>query len=142
MFVEGGEPHEFLQGRFLHARDVTEAHVIVDQREHLVCVVIGKTQTCANLLRNFTSDLHVTIETDALGSDAECGWFACVVQQGSPSQRGWARMRQVFEQEQRMHEDVAFGMKLRRLLNSLHHGNLRQDFSKQTGLIEQKESAS
>ena len=49
--------------------------------------------------------------------------------------------RQFFEQQQRVHEDVAFGMKLRRLLDSLHGGDFGQDFGQEAGRIQQLKRA-
>ena len=40
-----------------------------------------------------------------------------------------------------MHENVAFGMKLWRLVNAFHGGDLRQDLLEQSALVEQFERA-
>ena len=63
------------------------------------------------------------------------------MQQRAPGQRRRAWVRQVFQKQQRMHKHVAFGMKLRRLLHSLHRGDLRQHFPEQTTLVEHQERA-
>ena len=47
-------------------------------------------------------------------------------------------MGQIFQQQQRVHKNIAFGMKLRRLLHALHRGNLGQDFCEQARLVEQE----
>ena len=47
-------------------------------------------------------------------------------------------MRQILEQQQRVHKNVAFGMEFRRLLHALHRRNFRQDFAQQAGLVEQQ----
>jgi hypothetical protein len=50
-------------------------------------------------------------------------------------------LRQILQQQQRVREHIAFGMKLRRLLNSLHRRNLRQTSLEQSAFIQQKKSA-
>ena len=45
------------------------------------------------------------------------------------------------EQKQGVREDVAFGMELGRLLDSLHGGDFGQDFGQEAGRIEQFKSA-
>ena len=141
MFIEAGQAEEFFQSRLFHARDMTKAHVIVDQGKHLGCVVIGEPQALTDFLRNLDAHLDVPIETDAIGRHAKGRRLTHIVQQRAPRQRGRARMGQVFQQQQRMHKHIAFRMELRRLLNAFHRRNLGQDFFEQTGLIEQEKSA-
>ena len=49
-------------------------------------------------------------------------------------------MRQFLQQEQCVHEHIAFGMKLRRLFHSLHGRNLGQHLLQQSGFVEQEKS--
>ena len=45
-------------------------------------------------------------------------------------------MRQLFEQQQRVHEHIAFGMKLWRLFYPLHSFDLGQHFAEQPSFVE------
>ena len=91
MLVEAGQAQEFLQRRFLHARDMAEAHVIVDQRENLRGVVIREAQAPADFFGNLDAHIHMIIEADAVGSHAKRRRLAHIVQQRAPGQRGRAR---------------------------------------------------
>ena len=44
-------------------------------------------------------------------------------------------MREVFEQQQSVHEHVSLRMKLRRLLDALHRRDFRQHFAQQARLV-------
>ena len=116
MFIEAGHAQKFLQSRLIHARGVTEAHVIVDQSKNLRRVVVGEAQALTDFLGDLDADIDVIIETNAVGRHAERCRLAHVVQQRAPGQRRRARMRQILQQQQRVDKHVALGMKLRRLL--------------------------
>src|ERR1700674_1363688 len=83
----------------------------------------------------------MAIESDAIRSHAEFRRLADIMQQRSPGEGHRARIRQVVEKKQRVYKHVAFGMKLGRLLNSLHRRNLRQNWFQQTAFIQQEKSA-
>jgi hypothetical protein len=83
--------------------------------------------------------LHVAVEADALGH-AEGGRLAHVVQQGAQRQRKRG-MAQPFEQQQRVHPDVAFGMIFRRLLHAFHGRHFGQDLGQQAARVQQFEAA-
>ena len=53
-------------------------------------------------------------------------------QERSPCQRHRTRMWKVFEQHQRVNEDIAFRMKLRWLFNTFHGKDFGQYFDEQT----------
>src|SRR4029077_15074545 len=61
-----------------------------------------------------------------------------IVQQRSPCQGRRTGVRQLLKQQQGVHKNVALGMELRRLLDALHRGNLRQDFAEEASLVEQE----
>ncbi len=44
MLIKRRQAQKPLQRRLLHPRDMAEAHVIVDQRQNLLGVVVGETQ--------------------------------------------------------------------------------------------------
>src|ERR1035438_6224153 len=71
MFIEGGHTQKFLQRRLIHALYNSEAHVVVDQRENPIGLVIREAQTAADLGGHFYSDVDVSIEADAVGRDSE-----------------------------------------------------------------------
>src|SRR5580700_93216 len=54
MFVEARQAEKSLQRRFFHARGVAEAHVIVDERENLLRIVVRETQALADFLGHLT----------------------------------------------------------------------------------------
>ena len=63
-----------------------------------------------------------------------------VVQQRAERQR-LARAVELLEQAERVHEDVALGMVVGRLLDALQRRDLRQDRRQQAGCVEQLEAA-
>src|ERR1700678_929904 len=65
MFIEAGQAQKLFQSRLFHPRDLTEAHVIVDQGKHLVRIVMGEAQALADFFRDLDADIHMVIETDA-----------------------------------------------------------------------------
>src|SRR5208282_5450471 len=84
MLVEGALAKKFFQRGLLHAVHIGEPHVIVDQRQDLIGVVVGETQTSADFGGHFYSYFYVAIEADAVGRYAE-GWgLAYVVEERSP----------------------------------------------------------
>src|SRR5579862_447283 len=78
------------------------------------------------------------VKTNTIRRDAK-GWrLSDIMQERAPGQCRWAGMRQFLQQQERVDEDVAFRMKLRRLLHPLHRRNLWQNLMEQTGFIEQE----
>ena len=138
MLIELRQAQKSLQRRFLHARHVAEAHVILDQRQNLFGLVVRKAQAPANFFRDLHANLDVVIEADAIRRHAKRRGLAHIVQQRSPRQRHRARLRQMIEQQQRVHKHIAFGMELRRLLHALHRRNFRQHMLEQAAFIQQK----
>ena len=67
--------------------DVGKPHVIVDQRQNLIGLVVGEAQAAADFGGHLYADFHVAIEADAVGRDAEGRRLAYIVQQRSPGQR-------------------------------------------------------
>ena len=110
MLVESGHAQEFFQCRLVHARGVTEAHVIVDQCKNLSRVVIGKPQALADFFGDLDSDVNMIIETDAVGRHAEGRGLAYVVQQRAPGQRRRAWVWQILEQQQRVRKYIALSL--------------------------------
>src|ERR1700733_1252857 len=102
-----------------------EAHVIIDERNNLGCVVVGEPQAFTDFFRDLDVHLHMIIETDSIGRYAERGRLSNVVEQRTPSERWGTRLRQILQQQQSMNEDVALGMKLGRLLDSFHPRDFR-----------------
>ena len=54
-----------------------------------------------------------------------------------PGSRG--RVGQFLQHQQCVYEHIAFGMKLRRLLDAFHGSNFRKHFAQQAGFVEQFE---
>ena len=59
------------------------------------------------------------------------------MQKRSPGECLRRAHRQFFEQQQRVHKDITFGMILRRPLHSLHRRNFGKDFTQQSAFIKQ-----
>ncbi len=126
MLVELRQPHKALEGGVLHLAHVGKAHVIFHQRKNLLAIAIAEAQARENLVGDAHADLNVSVEANAVGRAPEGRGLAYVVQQRSPGQSQRAARRQCLQQQQGVNEDVALGMKLRRLLHALHACDLRQ----------------
>ena len=114
--------------------------MVFNEREDLAGVLIREPETAADFCAHGDSHFDVTVEADAVRRDAEGRRFAYVVQQRAPSEGEWAVGRKLFEKEQGMDPDVAFGMKLRRLRDAFHARDLGQNLSEEAGFIQQFES--
>jgi hypothetical protein len=86
VLVEGGQTEEFFQSGLVHALYLSETHVMVDEGENLIGVVVREAETAEDLGGHFYSDIDVAVETDAVGRDAEGGRLADVVEKRSPGQ--------------------------------------------------------
>ncbi len=82
----------------------------------------------------------MAVEGDALGPPFGAARLGDVVQQGAEGER-LGRPVELLEQEQRVPEDVALGVKVRGLLDAFQRRDLRQDLRQQAGLVEQLEAA-
>src|ERR1700686_1608337 len=129
---------KFLERGFFHLRHVRESHVIGNQRQNLPGVIFRKTQALADFTGHLHADIHMIVEANTIRRHAERRRLADIMQESAPRQRRRTRVLQFLEQQQSVYKHVAFGMKLRWLPYSLHRGDLRQDFAKQTGFVEQK----
>ena len=141
MLIEGGQAQKFLQRGFLHSCRVTKSHVVVDECQNLFGFVVGKSQAPADSFCHLHPDFNVAVKPDAIGSHTERRGLANIMQQRSPSQRHGTGIRQVVQKEQRVNEYVTLRMEFRRLLHSLHRGNLGQNLLEQTALVEKQERA-
>src|SRR5262249_42036041 len=87
------------------------------------------------------ADLDVTVETNAIRRNAKCRGLAYIVEQRTPGERWRTRMREFFQEKQGVHEDIALGMVLRRLLNPLHGRDFGQDLREEPGSIKKQKGA-
>src|SRR5271156_3924326 len=71
---------EPLQRRLLHLAHVGKTHVIADERQNLLCLMIGESQTAADFLSDTNARLYVAVEAYAVGRHAKRGWFSDVVE--------------------------------------------------------------
>src|SRR5438093_13550854 len=110
--------------------------MVFDQGKYLFCVVVREPQATADFLRHLDPDVYVTVETDAIRSDAERRRLADVVQERAPRQGWWTRMAQFFQQQQSMDKNITFRVKLRRLLDGFHGIDFRKKIMQQSGFIE------
>jgi len=55
----------------LHALHLAEAHVMADERENLIGLVVREAQTMADFGRHLDSDLDMAIEANAIGRNAK-----------------------------------------------------------------------
>ena len=139
MLAKPVEPEEALQRRFFHPLRVHEAHVVLDEREHLARLLIGKAEPSADLCAHGDPHFDMSIEANAIGCAAESRRLADIVQKCAPGERHRASRLQLLEKHQRMHPHVALGMKLRGLLDALHARNFGQHFAEQAGFVKQFE---
>src|SRR5258708_22904000 len=110
--------------------------MLLDQRQNLHGIGIRKAQTATNLLCHLHADLRVSIETNTIWRHAKRWRLAHIVQKSTPSLGKRARLRKIFEEQQRMLPHISFRMVLRRLCHSLHGGDFRQYFRKEMGGVE------
>jgi N6-L-threonylcarbamoyladenine synthase len=137
-FLQAEKP---LERRLIHLSYIRKAHVVGDQREDLLRLVIGKAQTTANLLRNTYPGFHVSVEAYTVGRYTKSSWFAHIVQQSGPSQRGRAICRQPSKQHQGVYPNIALRVVLRGLLYALHSDHFRKYLGQKPGRIQQFECA-
>src|SRR5436190_7916655 len=135
MFCKARHADELFERGFLHLLYMRKTHVIFDERENLLGIVVRKAQALANFLGHFHAYVYVAVKADAVGSDAKCRRLPNIMQQCAPCQDDRARLWQSVEQEQSVHEDIAFRMKLRRLLDTPHSLDFRENFSQQSRLV-------
>ncbi len=66
MLIKRGHTEKFLKCRFFHARDVPEAHVIIDEGKNLSRIVFGKPQALADSFGDLYPNIDVPIETNTV----------------------------------------------------------------------------
>src|SRR5437868_14649300 len=81
MLLKAGQAEEALERGIFHALDVAKAHVIGDQGEHLVSIVIGEAEAAADFRSHLGADLSVLVKADAVRSNAKRGRLAHIMQQ-------------------------------------------------------------
>jgi hypothetical protein len=86
MLVKVRKAEEAFESRLLHPGCVSETHVVGNQRQDLLRLVIGKSETAADLSSNLHPHLHMPVKTYTVRRSTKSGRFAYVVQQGSPRQ--------------------------------------------------------
>lgn len=82
----------------------------------------------------------MAVEADAIG-DGEGGGLAGVVKQGGKGERERRIQGQVFEQQEGVGPDIAFGVELGRLGDAFHASGLGQEDFEQSGGVEEFETA-
>ena len=87
MLLESIHAQHSLQRALAHLMDVRKPHVIRDQGDYLVDVGIRESQPVQDFARDSLAQLHMSIESDALGH-AKCPRLADIVQQNPEGQRG------------------------------------------------------
>src|ERR1700742_3210544 len=112
--IENLQAEKPLQRRLLHLAHVGETHVVVDERQYLLRLVIGKSQTLTDLLGYANSRFHVPVKTYAVRCHAKSGRLPNIVEQSTPGESRWDTSGKPVEQHQRVHPDITLGMVLRR----------------------------
>jgi hypothetical protein len=123
--VEGGPGQETLECRHSHFFDVHEVHVVVDAGSHGIDQVVRRPEPAQNSLRHLCTHAVMVVEPDAVRRRLRCR-LADIVQQSAPGEN-LRRVVEVREGQERMAENIALRMKLRRLLNALKGRDLGQD---------------
>ena len=139
VFVKLRKADEALEGGLAHLGDVFELHVIGDESFNLVGVVVGKTETTAEVIGHADADVDVVVEADTVSGfrgGAEGGRLADVMKQDAPGECGRNLAGKTLEHEQGVDPDVAFGMKLRGLRDAFHGGDFGKNFSEEAEFIE------
>ena len=144
VFLELRKADEALEGGLTHLGDVFELHVVGDEGFDLVGVVVGKTETAAELVGHADPDVHVAVETDTVSGfrgGAERGGLAEVMEKDAPGECGRNSRRQALQHEKGVDPDVTFGMELRRLRDTFHGGDFRENFGEDVEFVEEFEGA-
>src|SRR5436305_73720 len=137
MLLKARQAEEALERGVFHTHDVAKAHVVGDEREHLISVVIGEAEAAADFGGHFCANLSMAVKADAVRRNAKCRRLADVMQQRAKSQSFGTAGRQTFQQHERVDPDIAFRMILRRLGDTLHLFDFRQHLLQQFGLVQQ-----
>src|SRR5271157_2422576 len=130
MLGKSGQADEALESGLAHLSDILEFHVVREESQNLCRVVIGEAQAEADRGGHFHADFDVAIKADTITSDggrAKRGGLANVVEENTPSQRGGNPGGEAIEHQTGMNPNVALGMILRRLRNTFHCGDFRQE---------------
>ena len=80
VFLEPVHAQHALECAIAHFGDMAEAHVIRDQRDHLIDVRIRKSQPRQYVARDALAQLHMAVKANALGNAKSSG-LANIVQQ-------------------------------------------------------------
>ena len=127
-----------------HLGGIGEAHVAGDDGGDFLRERVGRAQAGEDCASHVRTNAGMTFEAPALGAIAQGGVvgggrFADIVQQNgqSEAQRGAGRER--IEHEAGMGEDIALGMKFRRLFHADHGGDFGENFAEQAGIVQQLE---
>ena len=129
-----------------HVEDVAEAHVIFDESNDLGCFFVGEAQAGEDGFGDADTYFDVAVETDAIVGivgvgGAVGGGFADVVQECAPCEGGRCVGWEPFEQEHGVDPDVAFRVKLWRLLHAVHADGFGHDLLQEAGGIEKLEGS-
>ena len=117
LVVEMRARHEALQLRDAHLLHVLEDHVIGDRLDRGVDLRAREAQPRHELLGHLGAEFVVAAEADAaVGIDREGAGLADIVEEHGEDERHGDLRGEQAEHDARVHEDVALGMKLRRLL--------------------------
>jgi hypothetical protein len=142
VFVEFRQAEEALEGRLFHLLDIAEAHVIFNEGENLGAVFVREAQAAQDFVRDLHADLDVAIEADAIRRFVRKGrGLADVVQERSPGERGGRAGWELFEKQEGMNPDVAFGVVLGRLGHVVQLRDFGQDLLEEAGAVEEFEGA-
>src|SRR5208283_5065462 len=109
MLGKRGQPDEAFESGFAHLCDILEFHVVCDESENLLRIVIGKMQAMADSRGHLHTDFRMAIETDAVpggGCRAKRGWLANVVEEHAPGECRGDSGGQAREHQAGMNPDV------------------------------------
>src|ERR1700704_376758 len=91
VLVKAWQSYEPLQRGSAHARYVLKPHVIGNQRENLLTVLIRKAQARTDDFSHANSHIHMAVEANAIASfrnRPERARFSYIMQKNAPGQRG------------------------------------------------------
>lgn len=140
LVVEVREAEEAFASGGAHAREVHEAHVVSDERNGGVDDGGRILEALEDAPGDLCAGFGVAVEADAIG-DGEGGGLAGVVKQGGEGERERRGGGQVFEQQEGVGPDVAFGVEFGRLGDALHAGGFGEEDVEESGGVEEFETA-
>src|ERR1700693_4463882 len=99
MLVKLRQPDETLPRRGPHARHTLKPHLIGNQRQNLLAILVRKTQPLTDTFGHPNSHIYMTVKADPISrlrNRPECARFSYIMQKNTPSKRRRTSRRKSF----------------------------------------------